>query len=89
VAGAIRIPEEIAAVDVRIGVSQTAKELDVELPDDADPAALKKDIDAAIAKGTTLWLTDRKGRQVGVPAEKIAYLEIGRPDDGRRIGFGG
>ena len=76
-------------MDIRIGVSQTAKEIDVELPDGADPAALKADIDQAIKDGTTLWLTDRKGRQVGVPAEKIAYLEIGRPDDGRRIGFGG
>ena len=28
------------------------------------------------------WLTDRKGRQVGVPTEKIAYVEIGTPDGG-------
>ena len=76
-------------MDVRIGVSQTAKELDVELPDGADVDALKADIDKALADGATLWITDRKGRQVGIPAEKIAYLEIGRPDDGRRIGFGG
>ena len=76
-------------MDIRIGVSQTAKEIDVELPDGTDADALKAQIDQAIKDGTTLWLTDRKGRQVGVPAEKIAYLEIGRPDDGRRIGFGG
>jgi hypothetical protein len=88
-ADAIPILEETAAVDIRIGVSQTAKEIDVELPADADADDLKTSIDQAIADGTTLWLTDRKGRQVGIPAEKIAYLEIGRPDDGRRIGFGG
>lgn len=76
-------------MDVRIGVSQTAKEIDVELPDGADVDALKADIDKALTGGTTLWVTDRKGRQVGVPGEKIAYLEIGSPDDGRRIGFGG
>jgi len=76
-------------VDVRIGVSQTAKELDVELPDGADVDALKAAIDKALVDGTTLWLTDRKGRQIGVPADKIAYLELGHPDDGRRIGFGG
>ena len=46
-------------------------------------------VDAAIAAGSTLWLTDRKGRQVGVPSAKLAYVEIGSPDDGRRIGFGG
>ncbi|MCB1031182.1 MAG: DUF3107 domain-containing protein, partial [Acidimicrobiales bacterium] len=72
-----------------IGVSQTAKELDVELPDGADVDALKAAIDKALVDGTTLWLTDRKGRQIGVPADKIAYLELGHPDDGRRIGFGG
>ena len=76
-------------MDVRIGVTQTAKELDIELPADADAEALKADIAKALVDGSMLWITDRKGRQVGVPAEKIAYLEIGRPDDNRRIGFGG
>ena len=76
-------------MDVRIGVSQTAKEIDVEMPDGTDVDELRADVDKAIGAGSTLWLTDRKGRQVGVPAEKIAYVEIGRPDDGRRIGFGG
>jgi hypothetical protein len=76
-------------VDVRIGVTQTTKELDIELPDGADADELKAAIDKALADGTTLWITDRKGRQVGVPGEKIAYIEVGRPDDGRRIGFGG
>lgn len=76
-------------MDVRIGVTQTAKELDIELPDGADADELKAAIDKALADGTTLWITDRKGRQVGVPGEKIAYIEVGRPDDGRRIGFGG
>ena len=76
-------------MDVRIGISQTAKEIDIELPTDADAEALKADLAKALADGTTLWIADRKGSQVGIPAEKIAYLEIGRPDDGRRIGFGG
>jgi hypothetical protein len=76
-------------VDVRIGVSQTAKELDVELPDGADTDAIKADLDKALVDGGTFWITDKKGRQVGVPAEKIAYFEIGAPDSGRRIGFGG
>lgn len=76
-------------MDVRIGISQTAKELDLELAADTDPDALKTDIATALADGSVLWLTDRKGRQIGVPAEKLAYVELGRPDDGRRIGFGG
>ena len=36
-----------------------------------------------------LWLTDKKGRDIAVPAAKIAYVEIGTGDDGKRIGFGG
>jgi hypothetical protein len=76
-------------VDVRIGLTQTAKELEVQLGDDADAAELRKQVDAALSAGSTLWLIDRKGRQVGVPAEKLAYVEIGSPDDARRIGFGG
>ncbi|MEX2292389.1 MAG: DUF3107 domain-containing protein [Acidimicrobiales bacterium] len=76
-------------MDVRIGMTQTPKELEVHLGDDADPAAVRKQVDDAIGAGGTLWLTDRKGRQVGVPTAKIAYVEIGSPDDERRIGFGG
>jgi hypothetical protein len=75
-------------VDVRIGLIQNAKELEVQLEDDADAGALRQQVDAALKDGTTLWLTDRKGRQVGVAAEKLAYVEIGSPEDGRRIGFG-
>ena len=76
-------------MDVRIGLTQTPKELEVQLGDEADADALRAQVDAALTAGGTLWLTDRKGRQVGVPAEKLAYVEIGSPDDGRRIGFGG
>jgi hypothetical protein len=76
-------------VDVRIGLSQTPKELEVQLEDGTDGAALRKDIDKALAEGSTLWLTDRKGRQIGVPVAKLAYVEIGSDQDERRIGFGG
>jgi hypothetical protein len=77
-------------VDVRIGVTHTAKEIDVELGDDADVAKLRADIEAVLGDdGQVLWLTDRKGRQVGVPVSKVAYVEIGSPNDARRIGFGG
>lgn len=77
-------------VDVRIGVTYSAKEIDVELGDDADPAGLREEIASALGSSDgVLWLTDRKGRQVGVPVAKVAYVEIGSPTDERRIGFGG
>ncbi|MFL6204834.1 MAG: DUF3107 domain-containing protein [Acidimicrobiales bacterium] len=75
-------------MDVRIGLIQNVKEIELQLDDDADPAALREQVDVALKDGGTLWLTDRKGRQVGVSAEKLAYVEIGSPDDARRIGFG-
>jgi hypothetical protein len=76
-------------VDVRIGVTYTPKEIDIELADGADAAKVKADVEAALGTdGGLLWLTDRKGRQVGVPVDKVAYVEIGSPADERRVGFG-
>ena len=76
-------------MDVRIGVTYTAKELEVELPEGAEADQVKADVEAALSSGGVLWLTDKKGRQVGVPAEKVAYVDLGSPADSRRIGFAG
>jgi hypothetical protein len=38
--------------------------------------------------GKILWLTDRKGRQVGVPVGKVAYVEVDPPIAARQVGFG-
>jgi hypothetical protein len=75
-------------VDVRIGIVQTVKELEVELADDADRDAIMADIEAALSGESVLWLTDRKGRKVAVPASKVAYIEVGAPTAERRVGFG-
>jgi len=76
-------------VDVRIGIVQSMKELDIELPDDADRDTVLSEIETALAgEGTILWLTDRKGRQVGVPVGKVAYVEVDPPSSDRRVGFG-
>jgi hypothetical protein len=77
-------------VDVRIGVTYTAKEIDLDLGDDADAKKLRAEIEQALGNETgVLWLTDKKGKQVGVPSAKVAYVEIGAPGDERRIGFAG
>jgi hypothetical protein len=77
-------------VDVRIGVTHSAKELDVELPDGTTAEDMRKLVEAALADDdNVLWFTDRKGRQVGVPVARVAYVEIGSPHEERRIGFGG
>lgn len=78
-------------MDVRIGVTYSPKELDLELADDADAEGVRSEVESALAGGQdgVLWLTDRRGRQVGVPVGKIAYVEIGAPGADRRIGFAG
>ena len=68
-------------MDVRIGIVQSMKELDIELPDDADRDKVLADIEAALAEdGTILWLTDRKGRQVGVPVGQGGLRRAGPAD---------
>ena len=82
-------PQE-ACVDVRIGVIHTVKEIDVELPADADRDAVKASIDDGARRRRQHAVADRppgpRGR--ACPAAKIAYVELGSPDDERRIGFG-
>lgn len=82
-------PHEEEHVDVRIGVIDSPRELDIAVAEGTDPGALRKEIEKALSSGDMLWLTDRRGRQVGVPIEKLAYVEIGPRDSERRVGFGG
>ena len=76
-------------MDVRIGVTQAPRELTVEVPDDERDDVRAK-VEAALSGAAeVLWIKDKRGRDVGVPAAKIAYVEIGNADGDRRIGFGG
>ena len=85
-----RLSFERTDVDVRIGVTQAPRELTIELADDLDREALKTKIEAALSGAVdVLWLTDKRNRDVGVSAAKIAYVEIGSPDGDRKIGFSG
>ncbi len=75
-------------MEIRIGVTQTPKEIEIELSDDLASDDLIKEITASVGKeGAILWLTDKKGRRVGVPTGKLAYVEIGAPRSDRRVGF--
>jgi hypothetical protein len=76
-------------VDVRIGITQTPKEIEVELGDGVDRDKLVKEIDSVLGSSDgVLWLTDRRGRRIGIPSGKVAYVEIGTATDDRRVGFG-
>jgi hypothetical protein len=76
-------------VDVRIGIIQTPKELDIELAEGTDRDQVIADVEKALADAeAVLWLTDKRGRRVGVPSARIAYVEVGAQADERRVGFG-
>ena len=66
-------------MDIRIGIVQSMKELEVELPEDAERDKVMKEVETALGSDSVLWLTDRKGRRVGVPASRIAYVEFAQP----------
>jgi hypothetical protein len=74
-------------MELRIGVVHTAKELNLEL--DGTAEEIVGTIDKAMADGTPMiWVTDSKGRRVGIPATRIAYVEIDEDGANKRVGFG-
>lgn len=76
-------------MDVRIGIADSSQVIEVELENDTDREALKAEVGAVVAgESDALWLTDRKGKELAVPASRIAFVEIGTADAERRIGFG-
>ena len=76
-------------MEIRIGITQVARELMVEVSDDSLVAKARKAIDAALAgMSETLSITDDKGREVVVPSAKVAYVEFGAPEGARKLGFG-
>jgi hypothetical protein len=72
-------------VEVKIGVRNVAREITLESAQSAEEVAAA--VDEAVEKGSTLRLTDEKGRLVVVPSGVIGYVEIGAPE-GRKVGFG-
>ena len=72
-------------MEVKIGVQQAPRELVLESAQSAQDVATI--VTRALAEGGALSLTDDKGRQVVVPVDKLAYVEIGEPEV-RRVGFG-
>ncbi|MEY4400458.1 MAG: hypothetical protein RL072_323 [Actinomycetota bacterium] len=77
-------------MELRISVSHSVRDITLELEsDDKSRTAVRKAVEEALAgKVEVLWLKDKRGREVAVPAEKIAFVEFGAPDGERRLGFG-
>jgi len=74
-------------MEVRIGVVYTPREIILEMGDDAESVstAVEK---AVTEQSALLWLTDAKGRRLGIPTDKLAYVEIAGDAADRKVGFG-
>jgi hypothetical protein len=73
-------------VEVKVGVKGASRELSIDSTLSVEE--LTKAIRAALAdESGLLVLSDEKGRQVIVPVEKLAYVEVGESGE-RRVGFG-
>ena len=78
--------EDAKHMEVKLGVTYSPKELVVE--DDQSPDDVAGLVEDAVSgKSKVLWLSDTKGRRIGVPTEKLAYIEVGEEHPDKRVGF--
>lgn len=73
-------------MEVKIGVTNTARELTIDSNLDAD--GIEEVVAKALTDGGLLSLTDHRGRRVMVPVEKLGYIEIATATVGQ-VGFRG
>lgn len=71
--------------EVRIAVTNVSSELSFECPTGVDE--IRSAVTSAISSGSPLVLSDVRGREIIVPADKIGFVEIGEQVE-RRVGFG-
>jgi Protein of unknown function (DUF3107) len=72
-------------VEVKIGIQSVPRELTLETASSYEE--IEQAVRAAVTDGTVLILEDEKGGRVLVPADKLAYVDVGGAGP-RRIGFG-
>lgn len=72
-------------MNVKIGVADSSKLVELEVE---DHEKFRQSVEDAIKAGGIAWFTDTKGREVGIPAGRIAYIEVDSPDGGHAVGFG-
>lgn len=73
-------------MEVKIGVQYAARELVIDYAGSADDVQTAVS-DALTHDGGLLVLEDSRGRRVVVPADRVAYVDIGEQTE-RRVGFG-
>jgi hypothetical protein len=72
-------------VRVRIGMTMTPRELDLEV---ADAEAVVQSFQQAMEKGESiLWIVDEDGHRHGLVVDKIAYIDV-EAERSKKVGFG-
>ena len=71
-------------MEIKIGIQHVAREITVETESTAKD--VEANLEKALADGSLLAVTDEKGRKVLVPADKIAYVDLGQ-EKPRTVGF--
>ena len=72
-------------MEVKIGIQNALRELVQETNSSAEE--VERALSEAVSSGGIFTLADEKGGKILVPADKIAYVELGGAEP-RRIGFG-
>jgi hypothetical protein len=73
-------------MEVKLGVIYSQKELEIET-DQSPDQVIKTVEDAMNDEARIVWLVDTKGRRIGIPIDKLAYVEIGEDNTGKQVGF--
>ena len=72
-------------MDIKVGIQHVSREVVVDSGETASD--VEKAFRDALANDTVLRLTDTHGRHVLIPADKVAYIDLGE-ENARRVGFG-
>ncbi len=76
----------MTALKVRIGIAEVNRVVDLEIDDAAE---FESTVESAFAEGAQVfWVEDVSGQRVGVPVNKIAFVEIEQAEGRHRVGFG-
>lgn len=72
-------------MEVKVGILHVGREVSLETLESA--AAVEAAFASALDSHGVLTLTDEHGRRILIPADRVAYLDLGQ-ERSRRVGFG-
>ncbi len=71
---------------VRIGIADTNKVIELEVE---DATAFEQSVESTYSGDSSLlWFEDDKHRRIGIPRERLGFVEIETDSDRRNVGFG-